>query len=674
MKYFSYFLLLIFATSVLFSQEINNSSNKRVRLNTDKMSYMDYINYHKKENKIRNSANVQELIKEKNLLNKFSKENKINQDKFLETNNIWLPGEFEESQAVLISWPSYAYDSTGKMLTPFMDGKGFNAENYEDTTLYDIAGYETDFFPESPYPKLYSQLVKAIQNECQVWIRLSNITDSTILKLYLKNQNIELDNYVIFNQPEGENSFWTRDCGPYGFYYGPEDSLGLIGALYYPGRPIDNDISNHLASMFNLKYLHLDVETEGGNFMTDGWGRGFSSNVIYQNNADQYGVAYTYKKPMKPSEVDSTMKAVMNLNEYNILNKLQCDGGTGHIDLYLKLLDDERILTTDYINSINNPNFTDYIISNYNINVIKKLKNQYDTSYQILPIALPTKDNGTYPKSCNELFADARTYVNGLTVNKTFIMPIYSNAINGNYDLDMKAVEQMKKYLPGYTIFPIDARALSVGGGEIHCITMQIPAKNPLKIGHKSISGLVDLNNNFKITATARNHSGIKKVILNWKKEGTNQWNTSEMTIENDSIYTANITDASITSDDHIQYYITAESNNGKTAYKPIGAPEGYYTFYFKELTSVNDYTINNNIDLNITPNPVSDIFTVEFNLTNDTYYQVDIFNSLGINVMSIPITLFAKDKNQIQINSSKLPNGTYFIKIRNTVARFVKM
>jgi agmatine deiminase len=43
---------------------------------------------------------------------------------------------------------------------------------------------------------------------------------------------------------------------------------------------------------------------------------------------------------------------------------------------------------------------------------------------------------------------------------------------------DKRAVEILQKCFPERRIYPIDARAIIVGGGNIHCITQQIPGKN----------------------------------------------------------------------------------------------------------------------------------------------------------------------------------------------------
>jgi agmatine deiminase len=667
-------IVIIFA--IFFSVEsfandgnANVTAKSKAKANFSKMKKDDFIKLNKKNKRASNDENskiqkAQNQIKQSKKESETKTEIKKNDNQALAANKFWVPGEFDESQAVLISWPSMAYDEDGQPLEPFMDGLGKPYDGRD--TLLPIAGYETDLYTDSPFPPLYKELINAIQAECQVWIRLTNIEDTTQIKNYMKSVGYQLKNYIFFKQPEGENSFWMRDCGPYGFYYGDKDSLGLIGAQYYPGRPIDNDISKFLANKFGYKYLETSVETEGGNFMTDGWGRAFWSNVIVENNADPYGRAYESKKPMTAKQVNDSMKYIFNLDNYSVLSKLQCDGGTGHIDLYLKLVDDETIITTEYPEAMNISAFPDYKISKRNLDTIRTLNSHYGRKFTIKNLPLPTKDDGTYPKNCFELFSDARTYINGLSVNKTFIMPIYSTDVDGNMIQDDAAVKKMQEYLPGYTIYPIDARALSTGGGEIHCITMQIPATNPLRIAHQRLSGFTALKPEWAITVNAINNSGIKSTKLFWKKQSEKSWKTIDMEAYDINDYKGVIPGTNVTINDSINYYIEVVTNNGKSQNRPISAPLGYYTYFFKEVTGVENNTTVLNNTFKVQPNPVNDIAKLSFNLLNEGNYKIEITNSLGEKMLSIPEYKYSVGDNLIEINTNNFASGIYYITLLN--------
>ena len=74
---------------------------------------------------------------------------------------------------------------------------------------------------------------------------------------------------------------------------------------------------------------------------------------------------------------------------------------------------------------------------------------------------------GTFPR--NEGDRLPASYINYYNCNGAIILPIF----NDPYDAD--AVRTLKELFPDRTIEPIYAREILLGGGNIHCITQQIP-------------------------------------------------------------------------------------------------------------------------------------------------------------------------------------------------------
>ncbi|MCR5657606.1 MAG: agmatine deiminase [Butyrivibrio sp.] len=66
----------------------------------------------------------------------------------------------------------------------------------------------------------------------------------------------------------------------------------------------------------------------------------------------------------------------------------------------------------------------------------------------------------------------AASYVNFYFTNTSVLLPQFGGE---NTESDELAVSFMSKVCPGRKIVPIDARAILLGGGNIHCITQQIP-------------------------------------------------------------------------------------------------------------------------------------------------------------------------------------------------------
>ena len=67
----------------------------------------------------------------------------------------------------------------------------------------------------------------------------------------------------------------------------------------------------------------------------------------------------------------------------------------------------------------------------------------------------------------------AASYVNFYFSNEAVILPAFGGE---NEESDRRAAALLAQWNPGRKIIPVQARAILVGGGNIHCITQQIPA------------------------------------------------------------------------------------------------------------------------------------------------------------------------------------------------------
>jgi hypothetical protein len=92
----------------------------------------------------------------------------------------------------------------------------------------------------------------------------------------------------------------------------------------------------------------------------------------------------------------------------------------------------------------------------------------------------------------------------------------------------------------------------------------------------------------YRIVSKITNRSGIENAKCYWRKNNASTWNELSLS---DSLgyFVGDITNNNFAIGDSIQYYLKATSKNGKIATKPITAPDGFYTFYFKATLAVND-------------------------------------------------------------------------------------
>ncbi|MCQ2511570.1 MAG: agmatine deiminase family protein, partial [Lachnospiraceae bacterium] len=76
-------------------------------------------------------------------------------------------------------------------------------------------------------------------------------------------------------------------------------------------------------------------------------------------------------------------------------------------------------------------------------------------------------EEGEDERECGERLA--ASYVNFYIGNKCVLVPQFED-VN-----DVPAIATLKECFPDREIVPIQARSLIVGGGNIHCVTQQIP-------------------------------------------------------------------------------------------------------------------------------------------------------------------------------------------------------
>lgn len=534
---------------------------------------------------------------------------------------IRYPGEFEESQAVAISW----------------------------STNYDNNGNPTDVDTTSVFGYVSAQLAKHISDELPVWIRIPSGPDSTSIKSFMNSLGWPLThNYHFFVTPGDD--WWMRDYGPNGVYWGDKDSLAFIDLKYYDGRDKDDVFPKAAADYLGIRNFESTLYGEGGNLMSDGFGKVFFSDVFEHANESQRGWDST-------QIIDSIFTLFGNAEHVN-LKALQCDGGTGHIDLYTKLIDEQTILVMQYPDVITSQ---DKKIIEDNYQYMTTLKSTYNRPFRIVRFPMPTGDDGTYNrKNCTQINADARTYINGITLNKTYIYPVYSDNVDGNQAQTAESVNLYQKHMPGYKIVPIDARAVSPGGGSIHCITMQIPADNPILFWHPSVDGYQAILPSYQIQARITNRSGIAMAECKWKKRGTNTWNTLTLTAGTDNMFSGNIVPGTLTVNDTIDYYLTATTNNGKTAVKPITAPDGFYTMQFKGYATGTNEVKAKDYLFGAYPNPANDKLYIPYQLLQRSDVTISIIDITGKEIRNISRTaLEGLTKEEIDITS--LNNGIYF-------------
>lgn len=460
------------------------------------------------------------------------------------------------------------------------------------------------------YQNILRQIVEVGVQECKVIITTQNESSVTS---YLTNQGVDLTNVEFLNT--GSNSIWIRDYGGNTIYSDDVGERALTDWIYNRPRPLDDVMPTEHANMIGMPIYVTDtgindLVNTGGNYMSDGLGNAFASNLILEEN--EAGNPYNVSAKTE-DEIDAIMNAYMGIENYIKMETLPYDE-IHHIDMHMKLLDEETILVSRYPEGVaDGPQIEENI--NY---VLSNFQSPFGTPYEIKWIDAPPSTSGSYPDTGGYY----RTYSNAVFVNKSIIVPTYRP------EVDEPALDYLRELLPGYNVVGIDVdnsnEPLIASLGAIHCITHTIGVDEPLWIVHQPINEVPTSNTSVSINAMIKHISGINNATVYWREAGESEFNQLSMTIIGVDNWSVDLLIPS--GAESIEYYIEAEANSGKSLARPLVAPEGFWTFIVANLS--NEEWADNNISAPY-PNPTSEEVSFQLNQIEGAV-KVSIYNILG--------------------------------------------
>jgi len=468
------------------------------------------------------------------------------------------------------------------------------------------------------FPGILKQITRAAMEETKVIIFSENpsSTENYLMGGAAGGPLSSLENVQIVDAES--NSIWIRDYGANTVYGNRVDTLTLVDWIYNRPRPDDDVLPDVLADVLGINLYATtsapnDLVNTGGNFMSDGQGTAFASELILEENE----LGNPYNVTVKDEEeIDDILGEFQGIDRYIKMNALPYDI-INHIDMHMKLLDEKTLLVGSYPDGI-----ADGPQINANIDfVVNNFLNYFGEDYEVIRIPMPDSQSGLWPDDNPAGYY--RTYTNGVFVNKTFIYPSYRE------EYDTTAARIYEELLPGYTFVPIDCddqgSQIIALAGAIHCITHSVGVSDPLLIVHNALADTDDTVNPYEVMATAEHRSGIASSTMHWRLAGSDEFNVVEMTQGEGVEWLADIPAQEAAS--IIEYYVSAIAENGKTQVRPLVAPEGFWSFeVLGTITSVNTEDL---ISLsNVYPNPATDLVSIPIHAQREldvTVYMTDI-------------------------------------------------
>lgn len=282
------------------------------------------------------------------------------------------------------------------------------------------------------------------------------------------------------------NDSWIRDSGAT-FLVNDKGALravdwsfnsygGLEGGIYFPWDQ-DDLIARKMCELeYADSYRLDDFVLEGGAIHVDGEGTCMVTAeclLCKDRNPD-----------LTQEEIENILKDYLNVEKVLWVPKgLYCDEDTdGHIDNICNFVKPGEVVLA-WCDDENDPQ---YAISRENYDYLTSVTDAKGRKLKVHKMLCPspityTEEEclgidfveGTLPRVAGD--RTAASYVNYYTGNGFVALPIF------NDPNDQKAIDLLKELYPGRTIEPIYAREILLGGGNIHCITQQVPKKIPRK-------------------------------------------------------------------------------------------------------------------------------------------------------------------------------------------------
>ncbi|PIP54929.1 MAG: hypothetical protein COX07_02690 [Bacteroidetes bacterium CG23_combo_of_CG06-09_8_20_14_all_32_9] len=509
--------------------------------------------------------------------------------------------EWEEMQAVLVSWKS---------------------------------GYET----------FLSEIVRYAREEAKVYIYCS---DSTTVKNYLTSHSISTQNTAYIQTPM--NSVWIRDYGPNNIYTNDVDSLYLVDWVYNRPRPLDDASPALFATRIGVPLYECtqpptDLVATGGNFMSDGFHTAFSSHLILDENASV--TAYN-QTPKTEADINNIVNDYLGITRYIKMENLPYDG-IHHIDMHIKLLNEETLLVGQYPTGISDgPQIEtnlNYILNNFN--------SVFGTPYKIVRIPMPPNQSSPLWPSGG---GDYLTYTNSLIINKTVLVPTYYQ------QYDTTALRIYREAMPGYKVIGINSNSIIYQSGAIHCTTHEIGVFNPLLISHQGLPNTDNIWTNYQVNATIMHVSGISSALIYYRTDTLLPYLSASMILTDviNNTWTGEIPVQ--TSGTTVYYYIWAQATSGKTQVRPMPAPLGYWKFLVYNPNQVQELNTQN-FSMYYYPqgnNNINIIIHSGYDLTAN----ISLVNILGQKVLDIYNGKWTQGTQEFSFSRNGLSSGMYLIK-----------
>jgi len=409
---------------------------------------------------------------------------------------------------------------------------------------------------------------------------------------------------------------YSWDCGDCGGTISDEngycdDDLMAGNRNQIEGRPLpsesrgwdeDDDTNIDFANQMNWDIQNLPLYWTGGNFMTDGYGMGFSTELMVNENS------------ISNEAFIEIMNEELYFSDYHIFDNPN-EESIQHIDCLAKLVGPEAIIIKQVPES--SPEYEcmeDFADSFYALNTF------YDRPFKIHRILCPEINGGSWETN------PVAAYTNSLILNNKVLVPQYG------ISEDSEAIQTYRDAMPGYEIIGFDDTFGNPWYAEdaLHCRTMGVFDPHMIHISHKSIrsedliyNGAIYIES--EILDYGNADENVQSVTLHWKYSAEDgPFGEIALELESGNMFTGAF--PALNSNSSIDYFLTATNSSGNAVSHPNA---GWHTFNTLEFM-LGDINGDNSINIQDIVLAVNLVLSGEYN------YSADINSDNTVDILDI--------------------------------------
>lgn len=332
--------------------------------------------------------------------------------------NYYMPAEWEQHERTLMEWPVKS-----SMIWP---------ENYDKV----CAGY--------------AMVARAISEFEKVTMIVNEDTAEEAKALCGKEIG-----YLAIPHDDA----WCRDNGPT-FLINKEKQLAAVnwqfnawGGKYMP-YDLDNEVASRVLKHFQVQYFDAPIIVEGGSIHVDGEGTLLTTKECLLNK--------NRNAHLSKEQIEEELKSYLGISGIIWLNRgLFGDETDGHVDNIACFARPGAVL----IQTCYDPEDPNSGITRENMEILRNSTDASGRSLEIIEIPQP-------PVRYYQGERLTLSYLNFYFVNDGIILPVFGGDAEST---DQKTVEILQKVFPERRIRTVDGMALITEGGNVHCITQQMP-------------------------------------------------------------------------------------------------------------------------------------------------------------------------------------------------------